>query len=139
MNRTVRAGFTLVEILIALAIIAIIGAIGIPSYLSYTKKANKQQTEANIRVLSAAIESYQTDIGQLPETLEDLVRKPFNEELAKNWPGNYLKGKTVPKDAWKHPFHYAVTPGQEHPYELYSYGPNGKSAPQSEWISVWNL
>ncbi len=132
-----RSGFTLIEILIAVAIVVIIGAIAAPMYFTYKKQAAIDATKSSLKGISLAIEQFQTNIGQYPETLLDLVRKPTNEELAKDWAGALLKGKDVPKDGWKNPFQYRLTPEAEHPYELYSYGPRGRSAPQSEWISVW--
>ena len=128
-----RAGFTLAEILIAITIVAIMGAIAVPSYLAYSKKANTTAAKATLNNLAMGIEEFQADTGRYPETLQDLVKKPLNEELATGWDGPYgIKGTTIPKDPWKIPYQYTVTPEGE--FELYSYGPKKKTAPQTEWI-----
>jgi len=135
-QKQARAGFTLVEILIAVAIVVIIGAVAAPMYLSYKKQAAMDATKASLKGINLAIEQFHTNIGQYPETLMDLVRKPLNEELAKEWVAPLIQGKDVPKDGWKNPIQYRLTPEGDQPYELYSYGPKGRSAPQSEWIKA---
>lgn len=139
-SRHVRSGFTLVEILIAIAIVVIMGAVAIPTYLSYKKKGEMTATQSVLKNIKLVIETgFSTDTGSLPETLQDLVTKPANEEIAKEWKGPYLEGKKALKDAWGSSIQYNLTPGGAHEFELYSYGPKKKSAPQAEWISVWDL
>lgn len=77
--------------------------------------------------------------GQYPARLNDLLKKPADEKIARKWEGPYLKAKEVPEDAWGSKYVYKLTPQAEHKYDLYSYGPNGKGSPKEEWISVWNL
>lgn len=138
-SKYARAGFTLAEILIAIVIVAIMAMIAIPAYNKYQERAQKTSTIATLKNIRLAIQSFNSDTGQYPEVLQDLIKKPLNEELAKDWNGPYLEGKDIPKDGWKHPFQYQVTAGGEHEFELYSYGPKGKTAARTEWISVWNV
>ena len=137
-SRQARRGFTLIEILIAIAIVAIMGAIVVPTFMSYRARAQDRAAKASIKAIQLQIESFRTDIGQYPESLKDLVKKPMNEDLAKNWVAPYLKEKDL-NDPWGAKYQYHLTPEQENPYELYSYGPKGKSATQKERISVWDL
>lgn len=139
MPRFARAGFTLAEILIAIVIVAIMAMVAIPAYNKYQERAQKTSTTATLKSLRLAIQSFNSDTGQYPELLQDLMKRPLNEDLAKDWNGPYLEGKDVPKDGWKHPYQYQVTPGGEHEFALYSYGPKGKTAAQADWISIWNV
>ncbi|HSW74029.1 MAG TPA: type II secretion system major pseudopilin GspG [Candidatus Limnocylindria bacterium] len=138
-QRHAREGFTLIEILVALAIVVLIAAIAGPMAYNAYKRSQVKTAKLSLKSVNSAIQQFNMDIHQLPETLKDLVRKPTNEELAKEWNSAYLQGKDVPKDPWNNDFQYRKTEGEEHPYELYSYGPNGRGAPQTERISVWNL
>lgn len=135
-----KDGFTLIEILIAVAIVLIMGAVVVPGFLKYRRNAQKTAAQSTIRALETAINQFSVETGQYPTNLKDLVKKPAGDEIvAKKWDGPYIKGNDVPADPWNNRYQYNLTPGQEHPYELYSFGPNGRGAPKSEWISVWEL
>ncbi len=137
-TRYTKEGFTLIEIMIAIVIVGIIAAISAPYFLGQVEKARVRATQATLRTLKSSLTQFRAEIGQYPETLKDLVRKPRDEKLARQWITPYLEGD-VPEDSWGGRLIYKPTPGQEHPYELYSYGPEGKGAPKSEWIDVWKL
>ncbi|MDU5808533.1 MAG: prepilin-type N-terminal cleavage/methylation domain-containing protein [Finegoldia magna] len=78
-----KKGFTLLELLVVLAILAILIAIAVPVYKGQKEKAAITAHNANVRVLETAVESYRQDHdGKLPEKIDDLK-------------GNYIK--TVPK------------------------------------------
>ena len=77
-----KKGFTLLELLVVLAILAILIAIAVPVYKNQKEKAAITAHNANVRVLETAVESYRQDKGKLPEKIDDLK-------------GNYIK--TVPK------------------------------------------
>jgi general secretion pathway protein G len=135
-----KEGFTLIEILVAIAIIAIISVVLGPVALNEYRKAQVKTAKAKVRELQASIEIFELEVGQLPEQLKDLIVKPTEQEVAKNWGGPYVKGvKGTPKDPWGTPYQYQVTPTEQNPYSLYSYGPKRRGAPRSEWISVWDL
>lgn len=140
-NTHLKKGFTLVEILIAAALVMILGAIATYSYRGVVARNSKSSTQASLKSIKFAIEQYHDDIGEYPQSLLDLVRKPSDEKAAANW-NQYIesKNKQAPRDAWNLPFVYNVTEGAENPFELYSYGSKkGKSTPKAEWIDAWNL
>ncbi len=137
--RGAREGFTLIEILIAIAIVAIAAVMIGPNLYKYIAGASETATKGNLRTLSTAIDQFYLDMGEHPSRLRDLVRKPSEEKFAKKWTDSYLKAKDVPPDGWGTPFQYKKPGESGHPYELYSYGQNKKGAPKAEWISVWDL
>jgi type II secretion system protein G len=139
-QRNARAGFTLIEIMIAIAIVIILMGLAVPAFNSYRLRAQKSAAKIALKAIGQSIDDFENDIGSYPQTLDDLVRKPTNEALAKNWVAPYLKDKKGLKDPFGKKYVYQVTPNQEHPYELYSYGSKrGKGTPKAEHISVWDL
>lgn len=136
-QRYARSGFTLIEMLIAVAVMVVLGLVVTPYFTGQLESTRKKTARTTVRTLGGLVDQYEADHGKYPDTLKDLVKKPADEEVARNWTP-YLKGKEVSKDPWGKPYQYHVTPDGEHPYELYSYGSKqGKNAPQAERISVW--
>jgi general secretion pathway protein G len=132
--RSARAGFTLVEIMIAIAIIGLLMGLVVPAVNSAYKKAQRRTAKMSLTGLKNAITEYQRDTHQLPGKLKDLIKKPAN---ITGWEEPYIEKEEVPTDPWGNDFKYKVTQGGKHPYELYSWGPNGQGAPKDEWINVW--
>jgi len=130
-------GFTLIEMLIAVAIMIVVGLVAIPYFTGYLDKTKKATARSTVRTLGGLVDQFEADHGKYPETLKDLVKRPGDEEVSRNWTP-YLKGSEVPKDPWGKPYQYQITPEAERPYELYSYGPKGKNTPAAERISVWD-
>ena len=134
---TLQKGLSLIEIMIVLAIMGIFATLVGPRVFSYYGKAKVQTTEANLRTLKQAITSFHIDTGRYPETLQDLMRKPFDETVARKWQGPYLESKNeeVPEDGWGNEFVYRRNePGSAKPYDLYSYGPDGEDSSEENWI-----
>lgn len=135
--RTSREGFTLIEIMIAIAILGILGALIGPNFMSYLAKAKVKATRLSMVGVQKAIDDYHIDTNQYPEKLRDLIKKPSGE--VKNWDGPYLKKEEAPTDAWGEVFKYTRTSGGKKPYDLISYGVKGRGSPKEEHISVWDL
>jgi general secretion pathway protein G len=139
-KRYARPGFTLMEILIAVMILGLLSALVGPAVFSIYKSQQKRAAQSTLQGFKKGIQMYQMHVGGLPATLKDLIKKPKDEKAIKKWEGPYVGEDLteVPEDPWNEKFVYKVTPGAKHPYELYSYGPNGKGSPKEEQISVWN-
>jgi len=71
-----RKGFTLIEIMIVVAIIAILASIAIPNFISYRQTAQTNSCKANIKQLRAAVEAYQIKYNAYPTTLSNLTTDP---------------------------------------------------------------
>lgn len=127
------SGFSLIEIVVAVSIMALAVGLIVPTVFRYVKRAKLQTTKVALKSVKEAIELFDNDTGFYPETLQDLMEKPANEKLAKGWSGPYLEGKT--KDGYGHDLVYSLNPkGTKPPYQLYSWGPNGEGSPEEEWI-----
>jgi general secretion pathway protein G len=137
-TRCARAGFTFIELIIGIAILVILAATVGPLVLGQLENAKIATTKTNLKSIKSAIDMFRIT-GKYPVKLRDLVEKPRDEALAKKWQkGGYLEGGEVPKDAWGEDFQYKVTAAGKNPYELYSYGPDGAGAPDTERLSVWD-
>jgi len=116
--RSGRTGFTLVEIMIVIAILGILVGLSVPRALTALSKAKSKSAQAQITILAGAIEFYRLDVRSYPPDLEALLVPPGG---VSNWDGPYLKRKTVPKDPWDNDIVYQV-PGASTPYDLICLG-----------------
>ncbi len=127
-GRRAAAGFTLLEIMIVVAIIGILALIIVPQVAGRDDEARITAAKANLRAISSALEQYKIDNFNYPSTqqgLEALVRKPAGEPEARNWnPNGYAKDGAL-KDPWGRPYEY-LSPGSGSAYDLYSLGRDGK-------------
>lgn len=121
-----RLGFTLVEVLIVLAILSILGGMVALNLSGHQTGARIKTAKAQIQILKTAISTYETDHGGPPtmqQGLSALVAKPVIPPVPGFYPGGgYLDGGTLPKDPWGNDFVYLVPGRQGEPYEIISYG-----------------
>jgi general secretion pathway protein G len=107
-----QAGFTFIEIMVAMIILMIlIGAAGF-GYIRYVARARVLAARNQIEIFSVALNSYFLDAGRYPSTeqgLQALWEKPVLEPAPETWEGPYLT-KVVPKDPWGRAYEYS-TPG----------------------------
>lgn len=125
-QRAGEAGFTLVEILVVLAIVGMLSALVGPQVINYLGRAKVDTAKVEIESLQTALDLFRLDVGRYPserEGLQALLDRPGG--LAA-WNGPYVKKKAAPVDPWGQPYVYR-TPGKKGPYELYSRGPNAQS------------
>ena len=114
-------GFTLVELMIVVAIIGILATVVIVRYAGKTDQANAAAAKAQIAQLESVIIEFQSVCHRYPQTLEELTQKPSDSP---NFPeGGYLKGGKVPNDPWGHPYVYHIN-GSD--FEIVSLGADGK-------------
>jgi general secretion pathway protein G len=127
-GKRAAAGFTLLEIMIVVAIIGILALIIVPQVAGKDDEARVTAAKANLRAVSSALEQYKIDNFNYPSTqqgLEALVRRPSGEPEARNWNSNgYLKEGAL-KDPWSRPYEY-LSPGSGGAYDLYSLGRDGR-------------
>ena len=137
--RGLSGGFTLIELVIVMAIIALLAALVGPRLFGQLSDSRVKTTQAQVELLATALDSFRLDIGRYPaqgEGLEALVAKP---EGLETWSGPYLRKRQLPKDAWQRDFVYAVPAslgGIED--DLYSFGAAGQLGGEGEDADVGN-
>jgi general secretion pathway protein G len=133
-----EAGFSLIEIIVAVTIMAIVAALVVPNVWNYMKTAKKKTTGIALSSVSEAIQTFQSDTGTYPATIGDLITKPVDAKIAGRWEGPYLKNE--PRDGWGNDLVYTLNPkGTQPPFELYSWGSHGEGSPQEEWIRARDI
>ena len=116
-----QAGFSLIELLVVLAILGLLIGLVAPPVIRYFGRAKTDVAKVQIHDLESALDLYRLDLGRYPtqsEGLPALVEKPPGLD---RWQGPYLKQKAVPTDPWGHAYHYRI-PGEHGEYDLYSLG-----------------
>ncbi len=124
-TRQTERGFTLVEMLVVITIIALIMALVGPRVLNYLTDAKIKTAKIQITSLENALDLYYLDANRYPTTSEGLralVERPGGTAA---WSGPYLKGNTVPNDPWGRPYVYR-SPGEHGAYDIMSYGADGQ-------------
>lgn len=124
-------GFTLVELLVVLAILGLIAAIAVPQTIGYLGRAKSNTAGIQIENLGAALDLYRLDVGRYPseaEGLESLVNAPAE---ASNWAGPYLKKESSLLDPWDRPYQYRL-PGEHGEYDLFTLGADGQEGGEGE-------
>ncbi len=124
-----RSGFTLIEMLVVLAIIATLASVVGPAIFRNVGDAKAQAARSQIDILALALDAYRIDNDVYPSSehgLSALRDAPETGQRPLNWRGPYLR-RPVPADPWGRPYTY-VMPGRENPasYDLYSLGRDGK-------------
>lgn len=130
-----RRGFTLIEILVVIAVIAMLAALVAPNVFQHVGTAKDATARSQIELFGAALDAYRLDNGRYPSTdqgLEALRVEPSTDPLPSNWRGPYLR-KAVPMDPWGSPFIY-LSPGAVNPrgYDLLSLGADGEPGGEGE-------
>lgn len=132
-------GFTLLEIVVVVTIIAILSAVVIPRFFDKPGEARQAKARADIQALSTALNLYRLDNFAYPSTdqgLQALVQKPNGTPEARNWKsGGYVD--QLRKDPWGREYLY-LSPGQRGDFDLYSLGADGQPGGDGEAADVGN-
>ncbi len=124
--RGMQSGFTLIEIMVVVAILAILGATVVPMIMNRPEEARVVKAKQDIGTLEQSLELYRLDNFNYPSTdqgLEALIEQPTGEPEAANWKeGGYVK--KLPKDPWGRDYIF-LSPGENGDYDIISYGRDG--------------
>jgi len=135
MFSTRTAGFTLVELLVVLAILGLLAGLVGPQVMKFLGSSKTKTAKLQIDDLVATMDLYRLETGRYPtgeEGLEALVSKPGN---AANWNGPYLKKGNVPKDPWGFEYQYRF-PGEHGGVDVWTLGADNREGGEGENADV---
>ena len=124
--RAAQSGFTLVELLVVLAILGLLVALATPQVLKYLAKSKVDTARIEISNLSTSLDLFLIDVGRYPTQQEGLEALVTNPSGITSLHGPYVKGRSsAPVDPWGHPYQYRF-PGQTGEYDLFTLGPDNQ-------------
>ncbi len=145
MNPTAKLthrGFTLIEVLVVVAILAILAGLIVPRIMDRPDQARVVAAKNDIRAIVSALNLYRLDNGLYPTTeqgLAALVQRPESGNAPRNWKqGGYLE--RLPKDPWRNDYLY-LNPGVHSELDVFSLGADGRPGGEgyNADIGTWNL
>ena len=125
--RNAHSGFTLIEIMVVVVILAVLGALVVPKILENVDKARVTRAQSDIRAIQTALDLYRLDNFKYPSTeqgLQALVKQPADPTITNYRSGGYLP--SMPKDPWNRVYQYASPGADGRDYDITSYGRDGK-------------
>ncbi|MEM6472518.1 MAG: type II secretion system protein GspG [Planctomycetota bacterium] len=120
-RRRSRAAFTLLELLLVLAILVVLGGIVAVNVVGVGQQANVDATQSQLKMLQSNIDMYQIRMNSIPESLEALRDGPSDASKKAKWVAPIIK--EIPKDAWGNDLKYTVNGNS---YEIRSGGIDGQ-------------
>jgi general secretion pathway protein G len=136
MGRAARSlGFTLIELMLVLVILATLAGLVAPKFVGQSKEAKIKAAKVQISNFETALDAFEIAVGRYPtqaEGLDALIHKPTTD------PGDWQQPfmKNIPVDPWGQDYVY-VYPGQRNvdSYDLYSYGPDSKAGGNDDIVN----
>ncbi|WP_347556836.1 type II secretion system major pseudopilin GspG [Robbsia sp. KACC 23696] len=121
-------GFTLIEVMVVIAIIGILATLIVPKIMNRPDQARRVAATQDIATVMQSLKLYRLDNGRYPTTeqgLRALVTKPSTDPVPNNWKdGGYLE--KLPNDPWGNAYQY-LNPGVHGEIDVFSYGADGKA------------
>ncbi len=122
------AGFTLLEILVVIAILGLLIGLVAPAALRQLGGARVSVAKQSIERVSSILDLYKLDVGTYPTTEQGLAALNVRPSGSAGWGGPYLKGDAQPLDPWNRPYFYRSPAGRPgHDFDLCSRGPNNQA------------
>jgi general secretion pathway protein G len=129
-----RSGFTLIELIVVIALVAVLAAVVAPNLLGKASDANRKSATVQIEKISNAVELYRLETGQYPESLDDLVTRPAGLE---RWNGPYVRKQSRLQDPWGNRLVIEV-PGRNGSFDIISYGGDGRPGGDGDAADITN-
>jgi general secretion pathway protein G len=146
MHKLLRSsgGFTLIEIMVVIVILALLAALVGPKLIGRSDDARVADAKVQIRNIETALKLYKLDSSAYPTTeqgLAALITKPTVGVIPKNYKAEgYLESKTLPKDPWSNDYIY-LSPSEQGDYEICSLGGDGVKGGEGKASDIcnWNI
>jgi general secretion pathway protein G len=126
-RQNARRAFTLMEILLVLAILVVLGSMVTLGYSKIKVESDKKAARTQIGMLEEATNLYILHVGTPPSSLDSLVTLPPDLPNPNKWEGPYLGKTTLPVDPWNQPYQYEVTDPTNNKFKIWSSGPPGSN------------
>lgn len=124
-------GFTLVELLVVLAILGLLAGVVGPAVFNQFSKAKPQTAKLQIENLIQGVRFFELDAGRLPTESEGLQALVSDPGSVPNWNGPYLGKSKLPEDPWGNEYQYRI-PGQHGDFDIWSLGADGQEGGEGE-------
>lgn len=137
--RSRDAGFSLLELLVVLAIMGLLAAIVAPQVIRYLGSSRSQTAKVQIQNTVAALELYRLDLGRYPsaqENLQALVAAPG--AAAAGWNGPYLVQAAALTDPWGNPYRYTIPGKRGGEVDVFTLGSDNAEGGDGEARDVGN-
>lgn len=129
-------GFTLVELLVVLAILGLLAGLVGPRVLGQLGGAKTKTAAVQVKDLESAVEMYKLDVGRFPSEQEGLQALVNNPGSVAGWNGPYLR-RGLPQDPWGNAYRYR-NPGQKGDFDIFTYGADNAPGGSGENADVGN-
>lgn len=126
-----QTGFTLLELLVVLGIIAMLAGLVGPQVMKHMVEAKIKAAKVQIEDLSSTLDMYKLDVGSYPTTEQGLNALVESPDGAQRWNGPYLKKSKIPLDPWNNEYKY-TSPGEHGKFDITSMGADGKEGGEGE-------
>ena len=130
-----RGGFTLVELLVVLALLGLLAGLVGPQVMKHVGTSRTRAATVQIEELAAALDAYHLDMLAYPGETQGLAALEQRPAGAEQWNGPYLRKPIVPLDPWGRPYHYRQ-PGQHGAFDLWTLGADNADGGTGEAADV---
>jgi general secretion pathway protein G len=138
-RRKAERGFTLVELLVVLAILGLLIALVAPALIRQLGSAKHKIAQQSVERISGILDLYHLDVGDYPTTSQGLAALSDNAANVAGWNGPYIKDAGGTIDPWGRPFQYrSPSDRQGHPFDIISLGADGKPGGDGEDADIIN-
>lgn len=114
-------GFSLVELMVVIAIIGLLATVVTVNVIGQAEKAKFTRVKADMDGIKKALKLFRLDMGRYPNSLDELVNAPGG--AGRKWTGPYLDD--LPSDPWDNPYEFQAGSGRANDFEITSYGADG--------------
>jgi len=116
-KRNKQNGFSLIEVLVVMTILAVIFGMVVRNVTGGAEKAKYKEAQIMVQKLSQAVQEFYLDTGNLPDSLQQLI----NDSGDSMWMGPYVKNEKELKDPWDEPYMYSTSSQHGQPFDISSY------------------